>query len=350
MLDYNRWNLFILFALVIIVVNVKATMLAFAVILCAGFLLVLFLQKDKRYMLKSVLVTSLVAGAVGVFIFGFNPYVTTYLRQHSVFYGLSNVKDEIDRLTPMALRGHNRMEKLAFSTAAHSGWPDDSHKTFGSIAKLPLAFNKNDILEADDVEAGLSGFGPFYSGALLIALIAFCIAAFNNARTKAFCITGIALLFITATVLIVPDSWWTRFVPQLWLLPAVVLLMLSFISFKGSSVLRIALTATMTLSILWGSLVFVADLLNNARIDHQLAQLKALNKPVHVEYCDYRNFKSNQVRLAEAGIPLSAKMVTGDDECDVPFSTTHIQTPGPLPDVPGNFLYKLRSKLSSSAK
>lgn len=350
LLGFNRWYLFILFAIIIITVNVKATMLAFTVLLCAGFLLVLLLQKGQRYLLKPVLITCLVAGTAGVFIFGFNPYITTYMRQHSLFYGLADVKNEIDRLMPVALHGHNRVEKLLYSVSAHQGWSDNNTRTFSQLAKTPFTINKTDLLESMDIEAPLSGFGPFYSGALIIALIALTIAGFSNIKSTAFKFTGITLLVLMVTVMIVPDNWWSRFVPQMWLLPVVILLMLWFINFKGSTILRGVLVAALVLNVLWGALILPAGILNNVVIDHQLDQLKALDKPVYLEYCNYRCFTSNRVRLTEAGIPLSTQPMAGDDECAVPFSTTRIETPGKLPEVPESFLYKLRERLAPHSK
>lgn len=348
MLGDDNWHLFSLFAVIVIAVNVKSTMLAYTAVCCLIFWGVLLLNKERRIQAKRFFFTGLVAGITGVVFFGFNPYITNYKWQHNAFYGLADVRSEIDRMSPVCLRGHTRAENLLLSVSAHVGWPKDDEHTFADAAKLPFSFNKSDILNVGDKEPGLGGFGPFYSGALLIALIALIFAAVTNARAYAFRLALTAFVCLLVTVMMVPDSWWSRFVPQMWLLPAVVLVMLSFVKFRGSNILKPVLAIAIILNVCWASLAFASDALNTSRVAHQLAQFKALKKPVYIQYCDYRNFKSNQLRLQEAGIPLGSQPATAGGEYDMPFSTTRIETASPLPEIPQGFLYEMRQHFISA--
>lgn len=344
LLEDNRYYLLLLGIVLMITVDAKYTGLVFAGMYCVGFLIVLLIFKNKAP-LKKIIITGIIATVVGIFCCGFNPYVTNFVKKHNVFYGLDETRDEIARKTPPLFLGLNRFEKLFLSLSAHQDNPASNTTPNSKLPKIPFTFNKTDIYEGIDSETSRSGFGPMFSGALCVAIVLFVIGLVYYRKTNAFKLAGAALLIIISTIIIMPDSWWARFVPQLWLVPIIILVMAEFISFRGKRILKSILYLSLVFNSLWSMLVIISALFNTTRIDYQMQQLKALHQPVYLELCNYRSFKSNRTRFDEAAIPVVPKPAGGQYQYDMPQSTSKLGTDKPLPELSIPALLKFSNKV-----
>jgi hypothetical protein len=345
LLQQNRYYYYLLGCLIVITANVKFTTLVYEVVFCAGFLLILLIYK-RIAVFKQALITCIIAFFIGVFCCGFNPYITNTILKHNVFYGLGDTRIEIKRLTPAPLIVPNRFETLFLSLTSHQGWHVVDTTPVNRIPKIPFAVNKSDLLQNTELEPSVSGFGPFFSGSLLLAIIIFIIAAIYHRKTAAFKYALAAILTILITVLIIPDPWWSRFVPQLWLIPVIILCMAELMAFRFKKPLGVLLYLSMALNVVWSSVIFAFVLFNTARVNYQLQQLRAINKPVNMEFCSYRSFKSNRIRFIEAGIPVTDKDIGKGYEYPVTYSTSKVKTAAPLPALPKPFLMKLADKMT----
>lgn len=344
-IEANRYYLFMLIAILMIAINIKYTSLAFAAIYVIGFLITLLLYK-KITTFKQVFIAGLFSVIIGVFCCGINPYITNIQNKHNVLYGLSQTSAEILNLTPPLLKNLNRFQKLALSLSAHQGWNAANRSTVLDIPKIPFSFNKEDIREAGDSEQQFSGFGPFYGGALLVSIVLFIVAMFGSRKTKAFKLVLLISLVILATVFIVPDAWWMRFVPQLWLLPVVILCLAQFIVIKSGKVLTIVLSVALTFSVLWALISIVLAISNTQRINYQMEQLQAIGQPVQIQYTPSKSFTSNQLRFDEWRIATTAKAICKPFVSDMLGSTTKFATAVPLPQLPKPLLLRLSEHLS----
>jgi hypothetical protein len=344
-LQPNRYYYLLLGFLIIITDNVKFTTLVYTVMFCAGFIALLLLYKRFAHF-RQAFIAIAVSMFIGVICCGFNPYVTNLVKKHDIFYGLKDTRTEIKRLTPRPLLNSNRFEGLFLSLTSHQGWHVVDTTPVSQIPKIPFAININDILQNNELEPSVSGFGPFFSGSLLVAIIIFIIAIINYRKTPVFKYGLASIIIILATVLIIPDPWWARFVPQLWLVPAIILGMAEFMTFKFKKPLTIVLYASLVLNVLWSSIILLFVLFNTSRVNYQFQQIRALNKPINIEYCNYRCFKTNRIRFMEAGIPLTDKTITGGNEYVITYSTSKIKTPAPLPVLPKSIVLKLAERLT----
>jgi hypothetical protein len=345
-IEINRCYLILFAAIIIIAVNIKFTSLVFAAMYCTGFLIVLLIYR-KMDAFKKVLIAGVLSAAIGILCCGFNPYITNIIQKHNMFYGLDETRVEIQRMTPPLFQNLNRFEKLFLSLSAHQGWHSADKSAIREIPKIPFTFNKEDIHDANDGQQEFSGFGPFFSGALLIAIVLFMVALIRSRKTPVFKHAVAAILIILSTVLIMPDSWWMRFVPQLWLLPVIILIMAEFISIRGGRLLKGILYLSLSLNVAWALLSIVFNIFSTARINYQMQQLKALNQPVNIEYCSFESYKSNRVRFLEWGISTTEKNVTGPNVYNVEASNTRFETPVPLPELPGSFVLRLSERVKA---
>ena len=142
-----------------------------------------------------------------------------------------------------------------------------------------------------------------------------------------------------------PEPFWGRFIFHMWLMPVVVLAMMEWLPSTPARWWRTILYAAMALNVAWAGLGFGYNLLISAHVDYQVAQLRALNEPVILEYCPYRDFKGNELRLQENGISYTEGKVTGRYIENLVHSNTRIETEHPLPDLPKPLLMRWSEKL-----
>jgi hypothetical protein len=345
--DNNKYYLFLLISIGSMAINIKYTGLAYTVILGVGFIVILWIYK-KTEAVKKVLIAGLIAFAIGLTCSGFNPYINNIITKGNIFYGLEEIKIISFELTPPTIRNLNRVEKLAMSVLTHEGSFAAQKTAVWHIPKVPFYFTKEDIAESYDSEQMLSGFGPFFGGAMLVACIVFLMAIIRIRKTKAFSYAMVVIIIVLITVLMIEDAWWVRYVPQFWLLPVIILCLSTFIATRSARIFSNVLYVSLGLSLVWASLNLFFNLVTTSRIDYQLQQLKKTNAPIAVQYSGCRGFKTNSIRFAEAGIAATKKEVNGPYVVNVLESNTKIQTSGPLPVLPKPFMLVLSEKLFGS--
>jgi len=345
-MENNRFYQFLLASIIMVAINFKFTSLVFAAMYCAAFLIVLLIYK-KIDLFKKVLITGMLSAFIGIICCGFHPYGTNVIRNHNVFYGLDDTRAEIRKMTPPLFLPLNRFEKLFLSLSTHEGWDSADKKSVSDIPKMPFIINMKDIHAANDTLQKFAGFGPFFSGELLIAVILFLITLIKFRRELAFKYALALILIIFATVAVIPDSWWNRFVPQLWLIPVVILCMAEFITIRHGRLLKGILYISIGMNVAWGLLAIVFNIFSTARVNYQMTQLKALNQPVNIEYCSFESYRSNRVRFEEVGIFITEKNVAGPYIYNVEDSNTRFETPSPLPELPKPFLMRWSERMKS---
>ena len=141
-----------------------------------------------------------------------HPYVTNLLEHGHPFYPVIGAPElEIaSALLPDGLRGHGPLGRFAVSLLAPSNGA-------GSKLKPPFVIGHGEVRGVETPDTFVGGFGPLFSGALILAFLTACAVLLGFRRSTA---SAALLLFAAAAVasaLITPHSWWARYVPQLWL-------------------------------------------------------------------------------------------------------------------------------------
>lgn len=141
-----------------------------------------------------------------------HPYMTNLLEHGHPFYPVMGAPElEIaSALLPHGLRDRGPLERLAVSLFAPSNGD-------GSKLKAPFFVGRGEVRGVETPDTLVGGFGPLFSGALTLAFLTGCAVLLGFHRSK---LSAALLLFAAAAVasaLITPHSWWTRYVPQLWL-------------------------------------------------------------------------------------------------------------------------------------
>jgi hypothetical protein len=166
---------------------------------------------------------------LGAGIFGYNPYVTNTIHRHQPFYPVlgsaaypsltQQGREGIELYeTPRNMMGRNRFYRMAYATFSRPG-----NAPYGRVPNAdlmwPFAARWADLFFYRYHEVRIAGFGPWFSGALLLGFGLGVWLLFQ--RTPARRVAVLATLTIVTSLFISLHLWWPRYGPQLWLLPIV---------------------------------------------------------------------------------------------------------------------------------
>jgi hypothetical protein len=209
--------------------NLKFTAVPYLALLWMA-LVIILARRMRTGEIRSIAIPALLACAIGILVLGVNPYVRNMVDHGHIFYpimGPGSV-DMMHANLPIAFVGKSYGFKLVAGIfAAPIAWIHGDIKFF-----FPL-FPSLDYFRAfgfADMRVG--GFGPLFGAAVLVSTIGLALLRKLSVQQAAFIFVGIAIVI---SCLINPESWWARYVPQLWL--GVACFSLALLS-SGSSIHR----------------------------------------------------------------------------------------------------------------
>ena len=156
-------------------------------------------------------------GIVSIVVLGYAPYVRNWLEYGHIFHPLMGA-NRVDIMEAETLRALTPVKRFFFSLFAHT------HSGFATEMqlKVPFFFTWEELRYAGGSDIRIAGFGPFYSGALVIALGVAVVLGRYKWRDERVQWAGLLLAAVVASAAILPENWWARYVPQLWLVPVVI--------------------------------------------------------------------------------------------------------------------------------
>lgn len=227
----------VVIASAILCINTKLTGLVyFCFFAAAAGLYVLLQRRDLLWRFAGVQLAALL---LGVLAFGYNPYVTnTIYRGHPLYpwmgnrpefpgftQDLPNRRDPVERYeTPVNMQGRNRFYRFAYAIFGRPGSPLPPGNNIGNwpnnaALMWPFDVGWKDFQVFYFHELRIGGFGPLFSGAFIISLVlllAVLIRPGGVPRLLPILLAGV----IAASLLASKHTWWARYGPQLWWLPA----------------------------------------------------------------------------------------------------------------------------------
>lgn len=198
-------------------INVKNFSIVYLLVGLLG--LIAFFYQTKRENVAGSVKVFFATLMTGLFLFGFNPYFTNLKLGQFVLYPieiswLSKEAPPIGQPFSEELKSSNRLSKFAISIFGRS-----NPALFESVEglKVPFSISRSEIQGAGYYDARSGGFGPFFSGFLLVALV-LCFFSFVQRRNLRM---PLALMVSVVGVMVVlnPESWWARWSPEVWWLP-----------------------------------------------------------------------------------------------------------------------------------
>jgi hypothetical protein len=210
---------------VICSINSKFTGLVYLCFILAGAGLYALLA--RRDLLGRFAVLSGAAVVVGTLGFGYNPYVTNTVHRGHPFYPLMGTKahpslaqqgdDQIEKYeTPHNLMGRNRFVRFGYAVFGRPGeqpYNDDPNCRL----MWPFLCPAKDFAKYRYHETRIAGFGPYFSGAMLVSLLLAAGFAWKPGTARGVLLLGYGA--IAASLLVSIHTWWARYGPQMWWLP-----------------------------------------------------------------------------------------------------------------------------------
>jgi hypothetical protein len=277
-------------ATVAFAINLKFSAIPFFALFCAFSCLALY----KEFGIASAIFSALMLfcmGALAILVLGYAPYVRNLVEHGHPFYPLMG-RDAVDIMegsNPEIFLEMSAMKRLFFSLFAetHSGFASEPH------LKIPFSVSWSGLRYAGNPDPRIAGFGPLYSGALLTAFAAafriLTLRDWSNSRVIYPALTATAILI---SVAVFPENWWARYVPQLWLIPAVAAAAAMSLDDRPARFLGWVVLATMVLN---STAVFATsvwlDVKRDMAVDAQIDQMRSEGGP----FCVF--FDSAQARL-----------------------------------------------------
>lgn len=289
-LESKRYKYGIFILALLATASIKLTGIAYA-----GFIGIVYLcykiylksYKDSR----NIIISGVIAFAL-IICCNVNPLLTNQLHHGHFGYPLMG-KDKIDIIAsqqPANFNGDNRFEKLGkslFSKTQNVGRTDKSH------FKVPFIKTKGERLS--DPDTRVAGFGYFFGGIIILCILLVALNIRRFLDRKFIFYFGVIL----GSTLINPECWWARYVPQMWLLPFVI--MIFSYSFEVNKISKIIRNASIFFMIL--SFVFTATLpLNRGYKNSIESQLAHINTNEVFIYLPIKMEQSFGIKLLDRGI------------------------------------------------
>lgn len=296
----NRLNFILLGSLIIITANIKFTGLVYVVVFVSAFLLWLLLIKNKL-LFKKMLTLSVLSGITAVVVVGFNPYILNTVKHSHPFYPLmgENKVDIMGYNTPNGFEGRTGSGKFFMSLFSHTDnvMPDNNRKV---QLKIPFTVNKTDIINASKIDSRIAGFGPLFSGILILSLFLLIILLikrdFNWTLLR---LPGYFIIVIVFSICIMPESWWARYIPQFWFVPITILLCIELYGNNKLKIFKSILYALFLINIGFSFITFGWNYMMTTLVKFQLERLKTSTQPIIVQW---GSASSNRIRFKENGI------------------------------------------------
>jgi hypothetical protein len=251
------------------------------------------------------------AGIVSIFYMGWNPYVTNFLGFGHPFHPLMGAHrlNFMEWNRPESLKPMISISRLLFSLFAET----DVRTASDLHLKLPFSVTAQDLDYAGVPDARVGGFGPLFSGALLLGAAGIILLALKGRNRSLPAAALIVCAGLSASVLIMPENWWARFVPHVWLLPCAVAAGLLLMYESKRLLLGWAIIGAIWMNLLIsGGKVIAAAPKHSAAVSQQIHKLK-LRK---AEICVYSWLAHSRISLfKEAGLQIKTFTKPEDLPC-----------------------------------
>jgi hypothetical protein len=279
----------------------------------------------RRTAWKPVVLTVAAALLLGLLAVGYGPYVTNTTGYGHPFFPIAgpHAEDVLATSVAPSLRSQNRLALLAHTLFSRS------YNTLQIPRwKAPFFVDTGEVIAFAAPDVRIAGFGPLFSGALLLSLVALAIGAARRAPGALPVLAIVAA--ILGSVLLNQGLTVARYVPQLWLVPICALVVA-----RPRRLAQLAGAALFLNLFLVGGAYLGAQTLLSSRHHAQLASLQTARGALPIEV-RWKAFDTNRERLREAGIPfVEPPQLSCDKPGHLLFSESEVCLSGPGGPAPG---------------
>lgn len=227
----NKLYLYWLVVLTVVCINIKFTSLLICTMFIGAFIIywlyVSIREKKFGVTLKKWFIYFACIYIFGVIFVGSSVYVKNFIKYGHPFYPLLGEETNVDIVTdnePVGLTEYNHFEKFIYTLFSKTyTWYDKKPEL-----KIPFTFYDSEFESMQYVDTRVGGFGPLYSGMLVVSIpvILFYIIRNMQKKRRMNILLILILLCIIIPIPILPVIWQLRYYPQFYLLPLIALYLL----------------------------------------------------------------------------------------------------------------------------
>ena len=274
-----KTNYLLLFFSICILINIKFTGLAYAgFIMVIYYIYIIFKKQLREKNIKFMTFLGIISVIIGIFLIGSSTYVKNFIDHGHPLYPLfgENKQDIMTSNQPAIFSQMNRIEKFIYANFSKSQ-NLTAYQQENPTLKIPLTYTEAELYQLSIPDLRIGGFGVLFGGILIISIIVIIIGLyflyFKN--KKLFAQIGIIIGTITLLILILDESWWARYMPQLYVVPIVAILILYI--FKGRKINIIMLSLISILLIInTGIIIRYNTIVNIKKFNEVKTELKTL--------------------------------------------------------------------------
>lgn len=164
-----------------------------------------------------------------ILLIGSSSYLKNTIDHHNPLYPLIG-KDKADIVTTMQPKTFADMSTLQkFSISVFSKTENVTYDSIGPTLKVPFLIYKSEIENLSLPDTRIGGFGPWFAMLFVISLFSTIFLLFKAWKNKGRLIyIYLIILAIFLPVLLLGESWWARYVPQLYFISTIALFLLAY--------------------------------------------------------------------------------------------------------------------------
>ena len=200
--------------------------LKFTGLLCSGvvaavyyFYWIIKYRKEKGYLsiFKRVTLMFTITFFLAIFLVGSNSYVQNTIQHHNPLYPIlgKNKVDIVTTMQPKSFKNKSHIEKFVISVFSKT---ENTTYEMEPTLKVPIRMYRSELDSLLIPDVRLGGFGPFYAIIFIETIILFISALIILYKKEKESIKYVILPLLTIIIstILVGESWWARYVPQLY--------------------------------------------------------------------------------------------------------------------------------------
>ncbi len=306
--DPSRLNFIMPGLAAVLLINVKSSGLPFALFLLGAYSVIAVVHRWKE--VRTAVFQGSAILFIGIFLFGYNPYVTNTLSTGNPFHRVfgEGATNTVDGHVHDDFLKKTRVEKFALSIFSRS--MNSLHDP--PELKIPFSVSPREMIPFFSPDARIGGWGPLFGGAFLVAAAMVIVAAFRRSPHL-----GLALaagLALSVSIFVFPEPWWARYVPQVWILPFVAIVYSYCMEGKIPRILRTIALTTLALNVFFvTTMVTAAEAWGSLYLHRHLFVLSRMSEKESLP-TTFQLYHSDRVRLQEAGVHYREVRPAGCDD------------------------------------
>ena len=228
----------------------------------------------KNYEILSKVILSGCIAIPGIVLASYNPYITNTIDHANPFYPLMG-EGKVDIMTQQQMSSMKEQSCLEQVILPYFSYPQNDIREDTQLA-IPFTIRGGkDLSPFISPDVSIAGFGPFFSGILILALLLYLFSRISQREYRI--IFGIILISIFISFFILPSGWWARYVPFFGAFPLIMLLYceLDRRNEKWKLYLKRTVYGFIVLNLcIVGGMSIISAIYNNAKVDFVVSRIK----------------------------------------------------------------------------